>query len=210
MKPEEQKGMNNPEHGQAARLMATKSIVLLKNDNQLLPLSKQIKTLALIGPFVKAVRDNLGFWSYEWPDDTARIVTLWEGIQKKLAANTKLLYAKGCGIRDTSRAGFEEAATMAREADVIIISVGEARDMSGEAKSRSNIHLPGVQEELVKAVMATGKPVIVLIGAGRPLIFNWTADNVPAIVYTGGWEPKQVMPLRMYCLVIITLPENCP
>jgi len=64
------------------------------------------------------------------------------------------------------------------------MSVGEARDMTGEAKSKSNIHLPGVQEELIKAIMATGKPVIVLISAGRPLIFNWTADNVPAILYT--------------------------
>ena len=64
------------------------------------------------------------------------------------------------------------------------MSVGEARDMSGEAKSRSNIHLPGMQEELIKAIYATGKPVVVLINAGRPLIFNWTADNVPAILYT--------------------------
>jgi len=73
---------------------------------------------------------------------------------------------------------------VAKDADIVIISVGEARDMSGEAKSRSNIHLPGVQEELIKAVMDAGKPVVVLISAGRPLIFNWTADNAPAILYT--------------------------
>jgi beta-glucosidase len=72
----------------------------------------------------------------------------------------------------------------AQQAEVVILSVGERRDMSGEAKSRSNIHLPGVQEELIQAIYATGKPMVVLINAGRPLIFNWTADHVPAILYT--------------------------
>jgi beta-glucosidase len=157
---------------------------LLKNENQLLPLSKQTKTIALIGPFIKAVRDNLGFWSYQWPDDTTRIVTQWQGVQNKLGSNAKLLYAKGCQINDSSKAGFAEAIDMAKQADVVIMSVGEASDWSGEAKSRSNIHFPGVQEELVKAIYATGKPVVVLINAGRPLIFNWTADHVPAILYT--------------------------
>ena len=94
------------------------------------------------------------------------------------------MYAKGCEINDSSQAGFAEAIEIAKQADVVIMSVGEASDWSGEAKSRSNIHLPGMQEELVKAIYATGKPVVVLINAGRPLIFNWTADNVPAILYT--------------------------
>ena len=175
---------NNESNLGAARTMAAKSIVILKNEKQLLPLSKQTKTIALIGPFIKAVRDNLGFWSYDWPDDTARIVTQWQGIQNKLGSGSSLLYAYGCGIKDTSRAGFAEAISVAGQADVIVMSVGEARDMSGEAKSRSNIQLPGVQEELIKAIQATGKPVIVMINAGRPLVFNWTADNVPAILYT--------------------------
>ena len=180
----EQEQFNNAAHLQASQTMAEKSIVLLKNNNQLLPLSKQIKNIALIGPFVKAVRDNLGFWSYSWPDDTARVVTLYQGIQNKVSSTTKLLYAKGCDIDDQNKNGFEEALTAAKDADVIIMSMGEASNWSGEAKSRSNIHLPGVQEELIKAMQATGKPVVVLINAGRPLIFNWTADNVPAILYT--------------------------
>ncbi len=180
----EQQQFNNAAHLQASQTMAEKSIVLLKNSNQLLPLSKQTKNIALIGPFVKAVRDNLGFWSYSWPDDTARVVTLYQGIQKKVSSTTKLLYAKGCDIDDQNKNGFEEALTAAKDADVIIMSMGEASNWSGEAKSRSNIHLPGVQEELIKAMQATGKPVVVLINAGRPLIFNWTADNVPAILYT--------------------------
>ncbi|MDN3658065.1 glycoside hydrolase family 3 N-terminal domain-containing protein [Ferruginibacter paludis] len=175
---------NNPAHITAAREVAKKSIVLLKNEKQLLPLSKDVKNIALIGPFVKAKSDNLGFWSYDWPDDTARIVTLWEGVKSKLAAGSNVLYAKGCEIKDTSRAGFSEAVAAAMQADVVVMTVGEARDMTGEAKSRSVIRLPGVQEELVKAIVATGKPVVVLMSAGRPLVFNWIADNVPAIVYT--------------------------
>jgi beta-glucosidase len=180
----EKKEMNNPAHKIAARDISKKSIVLLKNEKQLLPLSKQVKTIAMIGPMVKAVRDNLGFWSYEWPDDSSTIVTQWEGVKKRVSSATSLLYAKGCDIKDSSRAGFAEAVQIALQADVVIMSMGEARDMTGEAKSRSNIHLPGVQEDLVRAIHATGKPVVVLLNTGRPLVFNWTADNVPAIVYT--------------------------
>lgn len=175
---------NKAEHLTVARDMAKKSIVLLKNEKQLLPLSKKTQTIALIGPFVKVKSDNNGFWSYDWPDDSTRVTSLWEGVQKKVDDGSKLLYAKGCNINDTLTAGFADAVHVASQADVVVLSVGEARDMSGEAKSRSNIHLPGVQEELVKAVMATGKPVVVLISAGRPLVFNWTADNAPAILYT--------------------------
>lgn len=183
-KEREQQQWNNKSHLVAERDIAKKSIVLLKNEKQLLPISKQVKTIALIGPFAKATSDNLGFWSYDWPDDSIRIVSLWEGVKSKLSSGSQMLYAKGCGIADTSHAGFAEAVSIASNADIIIMSVGEARDMSGEAKSRSNIHLPGVQEELIQAVSATGKPVVVLISAGRPLIFNWTADHIPAIMYT--------------------------
>lgn len=180
----EKQQWNNEENLKAEKTVAEKSIVLLKNENHLLPLNKQTKTIALIGPFIKAVRDNLGFWSYQWPDDTARITTIFQGIQNKVSADTKLLYAKGCEINDSSTAGFGEAINIAKQADVVIMSVGEASDWSGEAKSRSNLHLPGMQEDLIKAIYATGKPVVVMINAGRPLIFNWTADNVPAILYT--------------------------
>ncbi|RTL60804.1 MAG: glycosyl hydrolase [Sphingobacteriales bacterium] len=175
---------NNTEHRKIEKEMAKKSIVLLKNDKQTLPLSKQTKTIALIGPFIKAISDNLGFWSYDWPDDSSRITSTYDGIKSKVSADSKLLYAKGCNINDSITTGFAEAVETAKQADVVVIQVGEARDMTGEAKSRSNIHLPGVQEDLIKAVMATGKPVVVMINAGRPLIFNWTADNAPAILYT--------------------------
>ncbi|HEX2629930.1 MAG TPA: beta-glucosidase BglX [Chitinophagaceae bacterium] len=174
---------NNPANREAARDMAKKSIVLLKNKNQLLPLDKKTTTIAMIGPFAKAVRDNLGFWSLEWPDDSSSIVTQFQGVQNKLDGG-KLLYAKGCNINDSSKNGFAEAIDIAKQADVVIMTVGEARNMSGEAKSRASLQLPGEQEDLIKAIHATGKPVIVLINAGRPLVFNWVADNVPAIVYT--------------------------
>ncbi len=182
----EQKEINNPEHSKIAREVAAKSIVLLKNKNHLLPLSKNTKTIAFIGPLVKEEKQNLGFWSVELPeiDYSKLIVTQWQGVKNKINKNSTLLYAKGCDIDGNNKDGFAEAIETAKQADIVIISVGERRDMSGEAKSRSNIHLPGVQEELIKAIQATGKPVVVLINAGRPLIFNWTADNVPAILYT--------------------------
>jgi len=182
----EEKALANPEHRKAAREMAEKSIVLLKNENQTLPISKSTKTIAFIGPMVKEYKENMGFWSVELPDVDYNkwIVSQWDGLQNKVGKNTKLLYAKGCEIEGTNKDGFAEAVETAKQADVVILSIGERRDMSGEAKSRSDLHLPGVQEDLVKSIQATGKPVVVLINAGRPLVFNWTADNVPAILYT--------------------------
>ena len=182
----EQAALNNPEHRKAARDIAAKSVVLLKNEKNILPLSKDTKTIAFIGPLVKEHKQNMGFWAVELPelDYDKQVVSQWEGVQNKVSSSTKLLYAKGCEIEGDNKDGFAEAIAVANQADVVILSIGERADMSGEAKSRSNIHLPGVQEELVKAIQATGKPVVVLINAGRPLVFNWTADNVPAIAYT--------------------------
>ncbi len=182
----EQAALNNPEHRKAARDIAAKSIVLLKNENGILPLSKETKTIAFIGPLVKERKQNMGFWSVELPevDYDKHVISQWEGVQNKVGNSAKLLYAKGCEIEGDSKDGFAEAVAVANQADVVILSIGEKRDMSGEAKSRSNLRLPGVQEELIKAIQATGKPIVVLINAGRPLIFNYTADTVPAILYT--------------------------
>ena len=180
----EQAVWNDPAHKAAALDMAKKSIVLLKNEQQVLPIQASIKKIALIGPFMKAVRDNLGFWSYEWPDDSSAIATQYAGIVNRLPKDAIAHYAKGCNINDTDSSGFAAAIAAAKDADIVVMSMGEARDMSGEAKSRSSIQLPGMQEALIKAIHATGKPVVLLINAGRPLIFNWAADNVPAIVYT--------------------------
>lgn len=182
----EYEAFNNPGHTKASREIASKSIVLLKNENNLLPLSTDIKTIAFIGPMVKEYKPNLGFWAIELPevDYDKFVVSQWDGVQNRIGKNTKLLYAKGCDIEGNNKDGFTEAVSVANQADVVIMSIGERWDMSGEAKSRSDIHIPGVQEELVKAIQATGKPVVVMINAGRPLVFNWIADNVPSILYT--------------------------
>lgn len=184
-KERQEKALNNPEHAKIARDVAAKSIVLLKNEKQILPLSKETKTIAFIGPMVKPKRINHGFWAVDLKDiDSTYIVSQWEGLQNKVGKKTKLLYARGCGVEDRSKAGFEEAVAVANQADVVILSIGERWNMSGEAKSRSNLQLPGVQEDLIKELQKTGKPIVILINAGRPLIFNWTADNMPTIVYT--------------------------
>jgi len=180
--PEREKtALNRPENLEAARDIACKSMVLLKNDNNLLPLSKNLKTVALIGPLVKAEKELKGFWSLD-VDQNKGIVSLMEGM-KNHAPDTKFVYAEGCTITGTSHDGFADAVAAAKKADVVVMAMGEAPDMTGEAKSRSNIHIPGEQEELIKAIKATGKPVVVLLMAGRPMVFNWTADNVPSIVY---------------------------
>ncbi len=178
--------LNQPAHRQAARAMAAKSIVLLKNKPRILPLSASGKTIAFIGPLVKAVEDNLGAWSVKLPDvDYSKfIVSQWDGVKNRLGPGSKLLYAKGCDIEGERRDGFKEAVAVALQADVVVVSVGESAGMSGEAKSRARIGLPGVQEDLIKALHATGKPIVVLINAGRPLIFNWTAEHAQAILYT--------------------------
>ena len=181
----EQRELNNPEHTKIAREIAKKSIVLLKNENHLLPLSKNTKTIAFIGPLVKEVTQNKGFWDVEVLGvDTNFIISQWQGLQNKIGSTSKILYAKGCEIDGVDTSRFAEAIDVAKQADVVIVSIGERRDMSGEARSRSNIHIPGVQEELVKKLLATGKPVVVLMNAGRPLVFNYIADNATAILYT--------------------------
>jgi beta-glucosidase len=178
--------LNRPEHRQAARSMAAKSIVLLKNEGNLLPLKKDTPTIAFIGPLVKAGKDNHGAWAITMPEVNYEqfIVTQWRGVQERLAPGSRLLYAQGCDVACTSRDGFSAAVAVAQQADVVVVSVGESADMSGEARSRTQLGLPGEQEALIQALHATGKPVVVLVNAGRPLIFNWTAEHVPAIVYT--------------------------
>jgi beta-glucosidase len=187
---EETKQWNNRAHLDEARNIAAKSIVLLKNDSltgtqkAVLPLKSSGQKMALIGPLVKAKSDNLGFWSFDWPDDSTRIVSLWEGVKAAVKDTTNLMYAKGCNLNDTDTLGFAEAVRVAMQADIIVVSVGEMRGMSGEAKSRSVLNLPGVQEKLIKRLAATGKPLVVMISAGRPLIVGDIATQSQALVYS--------------------------
>lgn len=176
----EQKVMNDPKYKAVALAAAQKSIVLLKNNNNTLPLSKSIKNLALIGPLVNAKRDQAGNWTVYI--DTANIVSVHEGVQQKIKS-AKLTYAQGATVKDTLTNGFADAVNAAKNADAVVMVLGETWDFSGEAKSRSDISLPGKQEELFKAVKATGKPVIVVLMAGRPLVFNTIAAQADAVVY---------------------------
>ncbi len=180
----EKEQANNPEHRKFAREIGAKSIVLLKNENQLLPLSPTTKKVAIIGPFAKATVENHGFWSIAFPDDSQRIVTQFDGIKAQLDKNSELLYAKGCNANDNDKSLFAEAVETAKKADVVIMTLGEGHAMSGEAKSRSNIHFSGVQEDLLKEIAKTGTPIILMINAGRPLVFDWASENIPTIVYT--------------------------
>ncbi|MGI9653258.1 beta-glucosidase BglX [Chryseobacterium sp. RLHN22] len=176
--------LNNQENRKFGREFGSKSIVLLKNQNNILPLSRSTKTIALIGPFGKETSANHGFWSIAFKDDNQRIITQFDGIKNQLDKNSTLLYAKGANVDDQDRSMFAEAVETAKKADVVIMTLGEGHAMSGEAKSRSNIHFSGVQEDLLKEIAKTGKPIVLMINAGRPLVFDWAADNIPAILYT--------------------------
>ncbi|PVV53483.1 beta-glucosidase BglX [Chryseobacterium sp. HMWF035] len=180
----QQEQTNNQENRKFGREFGSKSIVLLKNEKSILPLSRSVKTVALIGPFGKETSANHGFWSVAFKDDNQRIVTQFDGIKNQLDKNSTLLYAKGANVDDQDRSMFAEAVETAKKADVVIMTLGEGHAMSGEAKSRSNIHFSGVQEDLLKEIAKTGKPIVLMINAGRPLVFDWAADNIPAIMYT--------------------------
>ena len=170
------------ENQAAAREIASRSMVLLKNNGDTLPLSKTLKSIALIGPLVDDQQDMIGSWTGD--GNAADAVTLLAGIKGKVSPSTKINYAKGCDINSDSSDGFDAAVQAARNSDVAVIAVGESADMSGEAASRSSLDLPGRQLDLVKAVQATGKPTIVVLMNGRPLTINWIAQNTPAILET--------------------------
>jgi beta-glucosidase len=173
---------------EAARDVAARSIVLLKNERDVLPLAKNARSIAVIGPLADDQQDMLGSWSGDGRKEDA--VTLLAGIRAKALPATKINYARGCAISTTSidsaaeTSWMDEAVRTAREADVVVIAVGESADMSGEAASRASLDLPGRQLDLVKAVIAIGKPTIVVLMNGRPLTINWIAENAPAILET--------------------------
>lgn len=177
----EKRVTSDPQHRQIARDVARKSIVLLKNNDQLLPLASSDKTIAIIGPAAKAKRDMAGSWTVN--TDSTTFVSLYEGLASRINSD-KLLYAKGGTVQHTTDEEINEAVATANKADVIVLAVGETWDMSGESKSRADLRLPGDQEKLFTALQQTGKPLIVVIMAGRPLVFNNIADKANAILYT--------------------------
>ncbi|MFU8860143.1 MAG: glycoside hydrolase family 3 N-terminal domain-containing protein [Cyclonatronaceae bacterium] len=170
-----------PENLETARDMARKSIVLLKNENQLLPVSSSLRNIAVIGPMADNRRDLIGSWSAA--GDWTQSVTLLEGLKKRMP-DVNFIYAEGTGIDGDSREGFSEAVSAARRADLVILALGEAYWMSGEAASKVDISLPGLQEELAMELHKTGKPIVAVLMNGRPLTINWLDENIPAILET--------------------------
>ena len=176
------------ENRAAARIIAGRSMVLLKNERETLPLNKSIRSIAVIGPLADDRRAPLGWWSGD--GKTADTVTPLAGIKAKVSSETKVSYAKGCDTQGDSTEGFAEAVAAARDSDVAIVFVGETAEMVGEAASKSSLDLTGRQLDLVKAVQATGKPTIVVLINGRPLTIGWIVENAPAILeaWMGGSE----------------------
>ncbi|MGZ8523491.1 MAG: beta-glucosidase BglX [Chitinophagaceae bacterium] len=190
-----------------ARAIAAESFVLLKNQGNVLPL-KKTGTIALIGPLADATENMTGTWSVA--ANFAKSVSVIKGIKEVVGSNANILYAKGSNLdedslieergtmfgkslkRDRRPAGeiLQEAVVIANQSDVILAALGEAAEMSGEASSRTNIEIPGVQKELLKALLKTGKPVVLVLFTGRPLVLKWEQENVPAIlnVWFGGSE----------------------
>lgn len=177
---------------------ARESIVLLKNDGNLLPLSKSIESIAVIGPNAASTRNLLGDYSFtahlSLTKDAVPIISILEGIKRKVSKGTKVYYAKGCEVTGNSKDGFEEAIELAKKSKVAIVVIGERsgfskEDTSGEGRDRSELSLPGVQEELVKAVYETGTPTVVILVNGRPLAIPWIVERVPSILEA--WLPGE-------------------
>ncbi len=169
-----------------AREAAAKSCVLLKN-NGILPLSKQLKHIALIGPLANEKAELLGCWaSRGHPKD---VVSLADGVRAKLTPGTRLTVLPGCGLfaTNTDAAQIQQAVATAADADVVVLALGEPRDWSGESASRAELGLTGRQTELFDRVTATGKPVVVVLFNGRPLTIAHLVTNAAAVLEA--WHP---------------------
>lgn len=192
-----------PEHRPLVRKAAEESIVLLKNDKiagaPLLPLSAGPKKIALIGPLGDDAAEMVGAWGGAGRDPD--IITIRQALEERAQkAGGALVYAKGTGIDDASQAGFAEAVNAAQDSDIAVLALGESNAMSGEAGSRAYLDLPGNQEQLLEAVAATGKPVVLLVFSGRPLVLDWAAQHVPAIfeVWFPGTEAGNAIANLLY------------
>ena len=167
-------------HFKHAREIAKRSIVLLENRNNTLPLRLDIPRIAIIGPLANDHATPLGTWSAQGrPED---VTTVLEGVQLAVSQQTRILTTSGCEVSSQDRSGFREAVSLAKQADVVIAVVGESDMMSGEALSRADIDLPGVQLELLQLLKATGKPIIVVLMNGRPIAEPWMYEHCDAVL----------------------------
>jgi beta-glucosidase len=187
-KKRETEDIMRPEFLDFARKVAAKSCVLLKNDETTLPISKSVRSIAVIGPLADSKSDMMGSWS--GAGQAEKCVTLLEGVRNKVGGSANILTEKGCNVNDDDRSGFGKAVNTAARADFVILALGESSSMSGESASRTNISLPGVQLDLAEAVIKTGKPVAVVLFNGRPLAIPHLDSLAPAILesWFGGTE----------------------
>ena len=181
-KHREQTEILTKENQEFARRLVSECCVLLKNERHTLPVPQTIKTLAVIGPLADARKEMLGNWKAA--GDWNKCITLIEGIRNRCGASVEVVYEKGCNINDTDLAGIQSAVKLASNADYVILALGESEDMSGEAASRSDIDLPGVQNQLADAVIKAGKPTVVVLFNGRPLAISHLNEIAPAILET--------------------------
>lgn len=172
------------EHIDKALEAARKSIVLLKNDN-ILPLKKNLKSIAVIGPHVLNPWSYLGCWAGKC--DTEKVVTIIDGIRSKIGEEAEIHYAKGSEIFEPIENGVAEAVKAAEKAEVVILAVGDG-DQSGENRNRVNIDIPKVQRDFIKEIIKLGKPVVMILINGRPQALEWENEHIPAIVeaWNGG------------------------
>ncbi len=207
------------EQRQLARDIAHKSFVLLKNENDLLPISPDLSDIAIIGPQSDTIRHMLGDYAYlchaeslqemtaeqnvfnmpipdriDVVDSFVPMHTILEGIQARVSKNTTIHHAEGCKITGDDTSGFAEAVAAAKKSEVALVFVGGKSGLTdsctcGEARDRVDLNLTGVQNELIKAIQATGTPTVVVLVNGRPLTINWAQENVPAILEA--WLPGE-------------------
>jgi beta-glucosidase len=198
--------LNSTAQHDAARVAAQRTAVLLRNEGGLLPLKRSIASVAVVGPLADSKQDTMGSWSLA--GNIGQTVTILEGLRKKLGPAVTINYAKGIEIergqpsifdeqfsspKPTLKtqverdAEFQHALEVVKKSDVSVLVMGETQDMNGERASRSTLTLPGKQEELLEAAVATGKPIVLVLLNGRPLNITWASQHVPAIL--DAWYP---------------------
>ncbi|OOG78150.1 beta-glucosidase BglX [Flavobacterium sp. A45] len=174
------------EHLQAAKQAAEESFVLLKNKNNILPLKKSVKTIAIIGPMADAPHDQMGTWTFD--GEKAMTQTPLQALRQQYGKDVKFIYEQGLSFsRDNNTQNFSKAVQAAQQADLILAFVGEEAILSGEAHSLADINLKGAQTELIEALSKTGKPVVTLVMAGRPLTIAKEIELSDAVLYL--WHP---------------------
>lgn len=172
-----------PEHLATAEKAAGESVILLKNERETLPLTDKIRTIAVVGPMANALHDQLGTWTFD--GEKSHTQTPLEALRTKYADKVQVIYEPGLAYsRDKNTAGITQAVAAARKADIVIAFVGEEAILSGEAHSLADLNLRGSQSELISALASTGKPLVTVIMAGRPLTIGKEVEKSDAVLYS--------------------------